>query len=226
MLLLASSIAVWARSFDRRNHAASVGLRSGLAQRQPAVFQTAELMSSDDATLALVAESLLDEQRAQGRAPSRDLAGEVGGLLLEVAVVRPGASHYRVLIGRSAPSEGAQSGLWDRPLALAALAAPGLDSVPKLLAERYLEKWRELGPGQRSSAAATIRRAFLDASFVRSRFLAAADALGTANAVGLLPADEVVLESALELSEQEGAGPAVDLLRGRLKALRVAPGSQ
>jgi hypothetical protein len=211
-VLLAASVALMARELQLRREAWRVADRFGLAASQPALLSTLGIVRDDSDASAIVAEALLESPHANGG------PAEARKLVLGGIADRPGCAHFRVLVARTAPASG-QSALWERPLELAAAAAPSLDSPREDLAVRYLTAWPTLEPQSRAKAARVVGQAFRSASFVADSFAEASFALGPAEAVRLLPADRAVLMAALEVATVRGVARASELIRARLEGL-------
>jgi hypothetical protein len=213
------------RSADFRGDAFRAAKSSGLAGRQPAIIETAGMIESAESAGALIAEAMLDESE---RAPARRTGGRTvepaRAILVRAIAARPASAHYRFLLGRSAvPVEGGSMERWERPLELAAQAAPGLGAAAELLASRFLLEWPRLDPSARARGMAALRRAFSDPSRVGRLFPETVAALGPDGAVGLLSDDSRVLGAALDSSRGLPDGRAARILMARMAALRGRP---
>jgi hypothetical protein len=215
-LLLAATAALLTRTVLRRREAAETAYQPGVIAEQPAVLATLGMIWDDGDASVFLAETLLGER---GVAPPASRLESARRLAIESIAGRPGSAYFRVLLARTVPlGKGSRVALWQRPLDLAANAAPGLDAAPEALASRYLGIWPALGPEEHARASSVLERAFRSPSFVRGNFAEALFALGPEGAVRLLPGDPLVLSAALEVTEEKGDVRASERLRSRLKA--------
>lgn len=193
------------------------------ARRFPAALETANLIDENGEAGIVLIEAL-------GAAPAADAAkspppGESArAVILGVVARRPGSAFARLSLGRSAALTGPPAA-WERPLALATAAAPGLDLAWAELASRYLATWESLSADGRKRAEAVLRRAFESPDFLRAALPTAAETLGPELAIRMLPDDHATLRRAAQILQEGGNARAANLVAERLKGQATGPGS-
>ena len=206
---------------DRRRWA-DVARTWKLETRQPAVWETANVIDDNSEAALVVAEGLLEGPGGKAPAGSDEA---IRGVVLDGLEGRPGSAHALSLLGRAAAS-GDPVTRWARPLQLATAAAPGLDFASGELGRRYLATWASLSPEEQKSAEAALRQALRDTAFVDTSFPVVVEKLGGERAVALLPDDTLALGLAARFLETKGPPEAHARAVARLKALPTEKASR
>lgn len=94
------------------------------------------------------------------------------------------------------PPERRRAALWLEPMRVATAWAPAAAGIRESWAAAALERWPVLAPPERTEATRVLRAAMRDEEFQRLALRAAADVLGTAESLSLLPESAAALATA------------------------------
>ncbi len=219
-----AALAAWNWVADRRERAPVDAFmrRYTMRERRPLDARTADVARAPDVAAYDVADAAVSDvvgtvRFDDGESATRELwldavthfddeLRDARDLMFRAVAVRPGWAYHQAMLAKltylgerrhSSPALTEHAELWVEPLRTATAAAPGDDALAGFLAGAYLDTWGQVSTVRPEDAKAAIRRAFLDPGFVRNDWIAAAGALGPAEAAELLPDDSSSLRAAL-----------------------------
>jgi hypothetical protein len=221
-----ASLALYAQDRRIRGSAEGFARSMGLDRSLPEEMEAMALEPAGDLAMAMVVTAGVSRQSQTvssaalpGNA-TQELRWNVAsieglraaqGLVLDAVAARPGWPDHRYLLGlvdfeqaRRSADCSAGTGRWSRTLRLATSAASGSDAAWMALGEADLECWAQLLPADRSQAPQVFRRCLLSESFVSSRFRDVVAAIGSSQAIGLLPEDAGALQAAARTLAEDG----------------------
>lgn len=221
LVLAAASLVHYLHDLRLREPAERFVRQFSVDRRHPFEAAAMRLEPSGDLACAMAVDAALREET---RKASRQELLEARDVMLSAVAVRPGWPFHAYLLGQTAMglSANPQSGdpsraeLWAVPLRVASRAAPGADAIAEGRGSAYLAMWPHLDAALRAEAPAALRRAFLNTAFVSREFRSAAAALGSDQALTLLPDVRRPLRAATKVLSSVGDIPSMTLLYGRL----------
>jgi hypothetical protein len=195
-----------------REKAESFARKFTIDQRRPRLLETARVAEAGDLAFTPLVDAALEDtlesvQLAEVTPEMRrlwvdamiDLDDELVAareLMLDAIAIRPGWAFHEMMLGQtvyvrdrrsSRPELYEQPERWSTPLRAAASLGPGADLVWNFLGGAYLETWNEVSPKDRSDSTPVLREAFKEPRFIESALARAVAALGTEEAIALLP---------------------------------------
>lgn len=244
--LAAVSVAVWARGELGRRPVERFAKAYGFDVRRPDWLESARLEPTWDIEAAAMGDAAvrdelgsvswaeltpeLREAWMDSFARREEMLRAATGMVLDALGARPGWPFHRLLVGQLAYLAERRAGAtevvakaerWMVPLRRAVEGAPGADQTWSFLGGAMLDAWDGLPDPARSDVPKVLKRAFLDPAFVGLAFLPAARALGTDEALAMVPSDPVPLRSVRDQLARSGDVPGAAKVQERWEAAEL-----